>query len=98
MKGIAVSTIFIIFTTVIFLFFAVIMIFGFINVTGLEASQASCSVKLTNYCITWAAKGFDESNKPYKWNEKSPDGCSTYLKDVNDASGPTKEKCVPIVK
>ena len=95
MKAIAINTAFIILTAVMFLFFAIILIFGFITITGLEASQASCTVKLLNYCTSWAAKGFDK--EPYNWGEKHPLECSKFLKDIND-NGPTKDQCKPIVK
>ena len=98
MKAIAVHTIFIIITTVLFFFFAVIIIFGFLHIGAKEANQATCNVKLISYCTNWAAKGYSDSDKPYDWGYKSPTGCSQYLKDISDASGPTKEQCKPTVK
>jgi hypothetical protein len=98
MKAIAIHTTFIILTAVMFLFFAIILVFGLINITGLEANQASCTVKLLNYCTSWAAKGFGDGDKPYTWSEKHPVECTNFLKDINDGSGPTKDKCQPIVK
>ncbi|MBI4010265.1 MAG: hypothetical protein HY361_03700 [Candidatus Aenigmarchaeota archaeon] len=95
MKAIAVHTIFILITTVIFLFFAIIIIFGFLNIAGLEASQTTCTIKLLNYCTSWLAKGY--ADKPYKWADKDPKDCSQFLKDIG-SDGPTKDQCEPIVK
>lgn len=97
MKAIAVHTIFIVITTVLFFFFAVIIIFGFIHIGTIDANQATCNVKLISYCTNWAARGFADSDKPYKWEEKAPTECSQYLKGVSDA-GPTKDQCKPTVK
>lgn len=97
MKAIAVHTIFIVLTTVIFFFFAIIVIFGFLNIAGLEASHTTCTVKLLNYCTSWAAKGFGDE-KPYKWEKKEPIDCSKFLKDISDSNGPTRAQCEPTVK
>ena len=97
MKALAVHTIFIILTTVIFLFFAIIIIFGFLNIAGLEASATTCNIKLLNYCTAWAAKGFVD-DKPYKWSDKPPIDCSKFLTIKDDSKGPTKDECEPIVK
>jgi len=98
MKALAMQTVFIILTVIMFMFFAVVIIFGFINIAALEANQATCSVKLSNYCLQWASKGFTDSDKPYEWSKKAPIDCSKFLKDVSDSSGPDKEQCKPIVK
>lgn len=98
MKAIAIHTIFIVVTTVIFLFFAVVVLFGLLGSVNISASQTTCTIKLLNYCTSWAAKGFSESDKPYQWNEKSPYACGQFLKDISDDSGPSKDQCKPIVK
>ncbi len=97
MKAIAVNTIFIIITTLMFFFFAIVLTFGFIDFFGTEATQMGCGVKLLNYCTFWAVKDFAEGDKPYEWEEKSPEGCDKFLKGVG-AKGPSKAQCNPIVK
>lgn len=84
MKAVAVHAIFLIAVTVIFLFFAMAIFFGWIKITEKIANPMICNSKLLSYCSEWSKTDYQKA--PYDWSKEAP-GCS------KKGFTPSIEKC-----
>lgn len=88
-KALAVKTLYLIGVTMIFLFFAVIIFVGWLNITSKMANPAICNSKLLGYCSDWSRS--DYQSMPYNWNSKAS-GC------VKIGISPGMEKCKELLQ
>jgi hypothetical protein len=72
MEAVAVHTLFIIAVTVIFLFFALAVFFGWLKINEQIANPTICNSNLLGYCTEWSHT--DYQTVPYDWSQKDP-GC-----------------------
>lgn len=89
-KGIAVHTIFLIAVIIIFLFFATVIFFPWINWSKVEANKFSCTAKLHSYCSDWEKSNFEKI--PWDWNKKGPEGCEKI-----GIVEPSEDKCKEVL-
>lgn len=75
-KGIASHILAIVLILAIFMFFALLIIYNWLDTTNQQANETLCTAKILNYCTDWFTNGF--KNKPWDWNSKGPQGCDKY--------------------
>ncbi len=88
MKAVAVHAVFIVAVIVIFIFFLAAIFFEWIDVNKLGTNQATCRMKLMNYCNDLIKTG----KEPFNWNTKEPLGCEN-----SGITQPDKIKCQEIL-
>jgi hypothetical protein len=72
MEAVAVHTLFLIAVTVIFMFFALAIFFGWVKISEKVANPTICNSKLLTYCTEWSHT--DYMKIPYDWSDKAS-GC-----------------------
>ena len=75
-KGIATHVLGIILIIAIFMFFTLLLVYGWVNTTSQQANETLCAAKILNYCADWLRNGFKE--RPWNWNDKGPQGCEKF--------------------
>jgi len=67
---------------------AVIALYHWFEGETIQTTQATCIMKLTNYCLEWAKTNYGDA--PYDWNSKSPFNCE----QVNVAKPESSKACI----
>ncbi len=91
-KGVAVHTVVIVIVMAMLAFFSLVLLWHYMAGQQIEANKATCSIKLTNYCIEWYKRGFEEKPDP-GWDEIPPENCEDF-----DITEPTVEECQNILQ
>ncbi|MBD3155805.1 MAG: hypothetical protein GF368_04065 [Candidatus Aenigmarchaeota archaeon] len=73
-KAISTHTIFLIGAITLFLLFTIISLWNWLHLVDVDATEASCTAKLLNYCERWKLRGED----PGDWGEIEPIGCQEF--------------------
>ena len=84
-KAVAIQAVFLVGVIAIFLFFIIMILAQWINVSDLGGGKAGCTAKLYNYCSGLVSRG----KPPYSW----PSECNQY-----DVSEPSKTDCCQLLK
>jgi hypothetical protein len=76
MKAVAVQTMFLIVVIGMIIFFTLVITWHWLKGMNVQASQATCIIKLKNYCERWYKLGKEPTNPT--WEETEPTGCDEF--------------------
>jgi len=86
----AVHTIVLVIMMGLFAFVGMFLFYKWSDTTSIQASLASCKLKIVSYCTDWKVNNY--ADKPWNWNEKNPLGCERF--DVKEPT--SKQDCEPL--